>query len=222
MLIVAGSDTTSSVLAGFWFYITRNERVYKRLTSEIRSTFEFSEEITIGSKISSCVYLYACIDEALRITPSGPSDFPREVLSGGTTIEGEYFPKGTIVACSHWSMSRNEEIFGDPNSFRPERYIPSESTGVTVEHVNELKSYYQPFLIGPTNCAGKNVAMTEIAIVIAKTLFRLDVRAIPGEDLGAGHPNRGWGRRDKNVYQIMDAYITVHEGPIVQFKKRTF
>ncbi|PSN70776.1 cytochrome P450 [Corynespora cassiicola Philippines] len=221
LLIVAGSDTTSSTLSGFWFYISRNVNAYQRLTSEIRSTFKLCDEIKIGSKLSSCTYLYACIDEALRITPSGPSDFPREVLSGGTNIDGEYFPEGTIVGCSHWSMSRNEHIYGDPNRFRPERYIPSEATGVTVEQVNELKSYYQPFLIGPTNCAGKNIAMTELAIIIAKTLFALDLRSVPGEDLGAGHPSQGWGKRDKNQYQIVDVYITVHEGPMVQFRKRS-
>lgn len=221
MLIVAGSDSVSTILAGFWFYISRNESAYTRLTTEIRSTFKSSDEIVSGPKLASCVYLHACIDESLRIAPAGPSEFAREVLPGGTTINGEYFPQGVVVGCSNWAMGRNEQIFGDPNRFRPERYIPSEATGVTVEEVNRIKSYYQPFLIGPTNCVGKNIAMTELALIIARTLFRLDSRASPGEDLGASHPSLGWGRRDENQYQIIDAYITVHDGPMLQFKKRT-
>ncbi|KAF2017213.1 cytochrome P450 [Aaosphaeria arxii CBS 175.79] len=220
MLIVAGSDSTSSVLAGFWFYISRNERAYRRLTDEIRTTFTASEEIKSGPKLASCVYLYACIDESLRMVPAGPSELAREVLAGGATINGEHFPPGVVVGCAPWAMGRNELIFGDSTKFRPERYIPSETTGISVEDVSRIKSYYNPFLIGPGNCAGKNIAMAEIAIVIAKTLFRVDLRAVPGEDLGAGHPSMGWGRRDENQYQVEDAYITVHEGPMLQFKKR--
>ncbi|KAJ4305706.1 hypothetical protein N0V90_001237 [Kalmusia sp. IMI 367209] len=220
MLIVAGSDSTSSVLAGFWFYISRNESAYKRLTTEIRTTFKSSDEIVTGPKLASCVYLHACIDESLRAAPAGPSEFAREVLPGGTTINGEYFPQGVVVGCAHWAMGHNEQIFGDPNHFRPERYIPSEATGVTMEDVNRIKSYYQPFLIGPTNCVGKNIAMMEMALIISRTLFRLDLQAAPGENLGAGHPSLGWGRRDQNQYQISDAYITVHEGPMLRFKKR--
>jgi cytochrome P450 len=219
MLIVAGSDSISAILAGFWFYTSRNQPAYKRLTT-IRSTFRSSDEILGGSSLASCVYLYACIEEALRIAPAGPSEFAREILPGGTTLNGEHFPQGVVVGCANWAMGHNEQVFGDPTRFRPERYIPSDSTGVTAEEVNRIKSYYQPFLIGPTNCVGKNVAMTELALIIARILFRLDLQAAPGQHLGAGHPSLGWGRRDNNQYQIVDAYITVHDGPMLQFKKR--
>ncbi|KAF1961447.1 benzoate 4-monooxygenase cytochrome P450 [Byssothecium circinans] len=221
MLIVAGSDSVTGILAAFFFYMSRNESKYTALTTEICNTFRCSDEIVTGPKLASCVYLYACIDETLRMAPAGPSEFAREVLPGGTTINGEYFPQGVVVGCSNWAMGHNEQIFGDPTRFRPERYIPSEATAVTFDEVNRIKSYYQPFLIGPTNCVGKNIAMTELALVIARTLFRLELRAAPGEDLGAGHPSLGWGRRDGNQYQIKDAYVTVQDGPMIQFKKRT-
>lgn len=215
MLIVAGSDITSSVLAGLWFYLSRNEAVYQRLVDEVRRTFKNSEEIVSGPKIASCVYLHACIDEALRIAPAGASEFAREVLPGGTVVDGEFFPAGVVVGCAHWAMGRNEEVFGDPSRFRPERYIPSESTGVTVEDVNAIRSCFNPFLVGPFNCVGKNIAMMEMALIVAKTLFRLDLRAVAGENLGAGHAGLGWGRRDERQYQISDAYITVHQGPVL-------
>src|SRR5277367_323057 len=40
ILVVAGSDTTPVVLAGFFFYMTRNPRILAKLASEIRSTFK--------------------------------------------------------------------------------------------------------------------------------------------------------------------------------------
>jgi hypothetical protein len=62
--------------------------------------------------------------------------------------------------------------------------------------------------------------MSGMAPIIARTLFRLDLRAAPGETLDAGHPELGWGRRDERQYQISDAYITIHDGPLLQFRKR--
>ena len=220
MLIVAGSSSTSTVLAGLWFYLSRNEAACKRLVDELRTTFKNSDEIVSGPKLASCVYLHACIEEALRISPAGPSEFAREVLPGGTVINGEFFPAGVVVGCANWAMGHNEQVFKDPGRFRPERYIPSEATGVTAEEVSALRSYYHPFLIGPFNCVGKNIAMTEMALVVARTLFRLDLRAVPGDNLGAGHPKLGWGRNDESRYVLSDAYITVHEGPVLQFRKK--
>jgi cytochrome P450 len=220
MLIVAGSDSVSSPLSGFWFYISRNQSAYEKLKAEIRSTFKSPNDITNDSKLASCAYLFACIEETLRMVPAGTSEMPREVLPGGTTINGEYFPPGVVVGCCNWAMGRNEEVFGDPSRFRPERYLPSEARGVTIEDVNRIKSCYHPFLLGPTNCPGKSIAMAEIALVIAKTLYRLDLRAVPVGGLGAGHPRLGLGRREKGQYQIMDAYIAVRDGPVLQFKPR--
>lgn len=220
MLIVAGSSSTATVLAGLWFYLSRNEAVYKRLVNELRSTFKNSDEIVSGPKLASCVYLHACIEEALRISPAGRSEFAREVLAGGAVINGEFFPAGVVVGCAQWAMGHNERVFGDPGRFRPERYIPSQTTGVTAEDVNAIRSYYHPFLIGPFNCVGKNIAMTEMALVVARTLFHLDLRAVPGDNLGAGHSKLGWGKRDESQCNIDDAYITVNRGPMLLFRRK--
>ncbi|KAK3207719.1 hypothetical protein GRF29_96g100302 [Pseudopithomyces chartarum] len=122
MLIPAGSDTTSNTLSAFWFYLTSNPAAYTRLKSEIRTTFSSSSsDIVPGPRLSSCTYLHACIDETMRLDPAGPSEPPREILPGGATIDGEFYPAGTVVGCANWAMGRNERVFGDPGRFRPER-----------------------------------------------------------------------------------------------------
>lgn len=40
---------------------------------------------------------------------------------------GFALPPGTIVATQAWSMHRNAEIFADPESFLPERWLPASS-----------------------------------------------------------------------------------------------
>ena len=219
LLIIAGSDTTAISLCSFFFYLTRNPHAYAKVVAEIRSTFAAPQEIVGGTKLSSCTYLRACLDEAMRLSPVAASELLRTILPGGQEIDGDFYSAGTQVGVSGWASSRDES-FGDPNVFRPERWIVSEEQRVTADDVAHLKSYVHPFSAGPGNCVGQNLALLELLTTIARTLWRLDVRAAPGDTLGEGREELGWGRRDPKQYQLVDAYVAMREGPMVQFKKR--
>ena len=219
LLVVAGSDTTAITISSFFFYIVRNRRPYAKLVKEIRSTFDSADQIVGGSKLSSCKYLRACVDETLRMTPVGPSELSRTVLAGGQMIDGELYPAGVTVGISEWSSGRSDE-FGDPNVYRPERWIVDEEAGVTAEEVARISTYVHPFSAGWGNCVGQKLAMLELLVTVARTLFRLDVRGEPGSTLGEGSPELGWGKRERKNFQLFDAYISMRDGPMVQFRKR--
>lgn len=220
LLIVAGSDTTSVSLCGIFFYLTRNLYAYSKVVHETRSTFESAEDIVSGPKLMSCQYLRACIDESIRMTPPATSELEREVRPGGTTVEGEFIPAGVNIGCANWATSRNEDVYLDPNIFRPERWIVNEETGVTEEYVARCRENFHPFGQGPGNCAGKNLALLELMLTVGRTLHRLDVRMTPGSTAGQGGPELGWGRRDRRQYQVRDAFAAIRDGPEVQFRKR--
>lgn len=222
LLIIAGSDTTSISLCGFFFYLVHYPRVYAKLVNHIRSTFASVDEIVEGQKLSSCQYLRACLDEAMRLTPAGPSEFSRTILPGGLVIDGEFFPEGVNVGAAGWSDGHNDETYGDSNIYRPERWIVDEENGVTADSVAYIKSCFHPFSSGPRNCVGQNLAILEMLLVAARTLYRMDVRHAPGSKLGAGAPELGWGRRDKKSYQVDDGFISLRQGPMLQFRKREF
>jgi cytochrome P450 len=223
LLIVAGSDTTSSTICAVFFFITRHPRVYAKLAKEVRGNFRSAEEIGSGRDLmAKCEYLRAVIDETLRLSPAGPAELERTVLPGGTMIAGEFYPEGVTVGISNWSLGRNEDLWGDANTFRPERWIVSDhpDTLNTHEDVNRLKRSMHPFGKGPGSCLGKNMAMLQLCIIVARTLWRFDIRQTPGQTLGQGHPSLGWGRRNPNHYQVTDAYITLRQGPVIQYRKR--
>lgn len=220
LLVVAGSDTTSIVLCALFFYLTRYPHVYTKLIKEIRNTFQSIDEIHSGATLTSCQYLRACIDETMRMNVPLTTELPREVLSGGLEIDGQYIPEGTTVGTCGWAFTHNEEVFQDPEIYRPERWIVDETSGVTTEDVDRAKSAFFPFSSGPTNCVGKNLAILELLITAAKTLYQMDVRAFPGDTRGEGSPELGWGRRNRKQYQVFDAYLALRDGPVVQFRKR--
>ena len=64
ILIVAGSETTATLLSGTTFWLLQNRQAYEKLVNEIRSTFESEEEITIGA-VAGCKYLLAVLNEAV-------------------------------------------------------------------------------------------------------------------------------------------------------------
>ncbi|KAL8965293.1 MAG: hypothetical protein Q9197_006583 [Variospora fuerteventurae] len=219
LLVVAGSDTTSTQLCAFFFYLSRSPRPYQKLIEEIRSVFQSADEIVGGPQLSSCRYLRACLDESMRLTSVVPSELSRTILAGGLTIDGEHYPVGVTVGTSEWSTGRSDE-FGDPHVYRPERWLVDENTGVTSEEVARISSLVHPFSAGWANCVGQNLAILELLTTIARTLHRLDVRAEPGSTLGEGAPDLGWGRRDRKHFQLEDAFVAMRDGPMVQFKKR--
>ena len=72
VLMIAGSDTTSTGLTAVIFYLLRNPAALQKLTTEIRSQFSDVEEIVSGPRLNELSYLKCCIDEAMRLAPAVP------------------------------------------------------------------------------------------------------------------------------------------------------
>ena len=218
LLLSAGFDTTSAVIAATFFYLIRNPVAYAKLAAEVRHTFASVDEIVTGSQLSSCVYLRAVIDETMRMSPPGVSEGIREVLPGGITIRGHFIPAGLNVGTALYALHHDQGIFHDPFVFRPERWIVSET--VSAEAVAEVNAAVFPFSIGSRGCPGKRLAYQEMTTAMARLVFRMDFRAVAGDERGVGRPELMWGRRHKTQWQVKDALVVARDGPLIQFKLR--
>ncbi|KAF2110988.1 cytochrome P450 [Lophiotrema nucula] len=114
LLVVAGSDSTSVTLCNLFYYLAHYPLAHARLVKEITT---------------------------MRIAPAGLSELPREVLPGGITSDGEFFPPGTVVGTAFWTDGRNKGVYGDDvEVLRPERWIPSEDN--PAEEVSRIKAAF--------------------------------------------------------------------------------
>jgi cytochrome P450 len=230
MLISAGADTTSIVLAGFFFYMIHNPFALSNATKEIRSTFSDVEDIVSGPKLNSLIYTRACVDETLRLCPPAAAHLPREVLTGGLTVDGHFFPKGTAVGTSAYAIHHNPEYFPEPFAFKPERWIPSSSKssssddgGVSPEDLAKSKSAFCAFSLGTRGCIGKSLAYLELTLAIARALWCFDIRKPEGSEgpSGEGDPKAvEEGRRRVDEYQLRDFFLDDRQGPCVEFRWR--
>jgi len=93
ILIVAGSETSATLLSGCIFYLCTNPLTMSRLVSEIRSTFAKEDEITFRN-VASLPYLAAVIEESLRMHPPFVTSLARIVPPDGSIVDGHYVPGG--------------------------------------------------------------------------------------------------------------------------------
>ena len=61
LAIIAGSDTTSTVLTSVVYYLVKHPEAYKRLRDEIAETFLPGEEPTDAARLSRMPWLNACM-----------------------------------------------------------------------------------------------------------------------------------------------------------------
>jgi cytochrome P450 len=220
LLIIAGSDTTSTALASAFFYLTHNPQTLVKLSEEVRGKFADVEEIVAGKGLNGCVYLKAVIDEGMRLSPPVGGILPREVLAGGIEIDGVHVPEGIVVGTPHYTLHHNAAYFPAPFSFRPERWIAGSSAEVTTESVSLAQSAFCPFSVGPRGCIGKGLAYAELMESLARVVFMYDMRLAEGMTVGEGNLDAEWGRQRKEEYQLRDSFTSLKDGPYVQFRER--
>lgn len=93
LLIIAGSETTATVLSGVTYLLLKNPRVLKKLQDEIRSTFVREEEICFDS-CNKLEYCLAVLNEAMRLYPPVAAGLPRIVDAQGDMIGKHWLPGG--------------------------------------------------------------------------------------------------------------------------------
>jgi cytochrome P450 len=215
-------------MAATLFYLVRNPRALALVTEEVRAKFNEVEEIRQGSQLTSCTFLRACIDEAMRLSPSVGGLLPREVLTGGMTIDGESVPAGTVVGVPHYAIHHNPDYYPEPFDFVPERWIIGSTLGntkegpkVTEDDVVRAQSAFCPFSVGPRGCIGKGLAYVEMTTTLARVLFMYDLRRAVGvTDPGEGKEGAEWGRHRPGEFQLVDTFTSLKNGPMVEFRKR--
>ncbi|KAL5044872.1 hypothetical protein BDW71DRAFT_209001 [Aspergillus fruticulosus] len=168
VLVIAGSETTATLLSGAVYLLLANRDKMQRLVDEVRTAFDSQDDISIEA-IGRLVYLQAVIEESLRFYPPVAAGIHREVPPGGSQIEGRYVPAATAVTVSHYAAYHSAANFTQPDAFIPERFIDKSA-------FDDNRDVLQPFHVGPRNCIGRNLAYAEMKLILALLLFHFDLK----------------------------------------------
>ncbi|KAJ5171507.1 Cytochrome P450 E-class CYP52 [Penicillium coprophilum] len=181
-ILLAGRDTTASLLSWTILMLARHPDVFTKLRETVISnfgTYSSPQNITF-SAMKSCQYLQHVMNEVLRLYPVVP--FNRRTAIHNTTIprgggpDGQdpvYVRKGQAVIYSTHVMHRRKDLWGpDADQFKPERWMERKAGWE-----------YIPFNGGPRICIGQQFALTEVGYVIVRLLQRFD-------KIEDGYPNQ--------------------------------
>jgi cytochrome P450 len=171
LLILAGSETTKTALAGTVYLLLKNPSVLEKLTAEVRSKFTGIDEMTVD-RLANFEFLNACIQEGMRLHPPVPVGLPRRAISHDAMVAGAFVPKGTTVTIQAYATNRSPSNFANPTVFDPSRW-----TSEDIHSTNRLDAV-EPFSIGPRNCIGKNLAWVEMRLILTRLLFEFDLELL--------------------------------------------
>ncbi|KAH6608284.1 hypothetical protein Trco_004597, partial [Trichoderma cornu-damae] len=188
ILIIAGSETTATVLSAAAYFLGLYSEVQAKLAQEVRSAFRSAEDITITS-VQHLPYMLAVLDEVMRLYPPVAGGQPRLTAKGGAMIAGQY----TIVEVWQWALNHSPNLWKQPEDFIPERWLGDP------KFENDKRSAFQPFSTGPRNCVGKNLAYSEMRLILARVMMEYDIKLAEGTE--------GWDKRSKT-------FVLWEKGPL--------
>ena len=179
-LVLAGFETTANSLAWTWERLVRTPAAYERLRDAVRSDTQSDEHVE------------AAIIEGMRSRPVIPIIGRRVAVPWRL---GEYVvPAGQGVSISILLVHHREDLYPDPFTYRPERWLEHEG--------GRPPGTYEwlPFGGGTRRCLGAALAMAEQRVVLEAMVRRLDLEADRPEPEHAHHRNvtmipgrgRGW------------------------------
>jgi len=145
ILISAGHETTGNTLSWLMHNLASNPLQQQKLIDSIDNS-------TIDEVMQND-YLKACINESMRLfTTSWTSE---RVAMVDDNFELYSYPKGTVVVPFFFGAHRDENLWEDALTFKPERFIEDEKLA-------KSKKYF-PFGAGPRMCIGNSFALAEIS-----------------------------------------------------------
>ena len=175
--LVAGHETTSGALSFALYYLSRHLDVLAQAQAEADEILGADPDAEpTFEQVPKFRYVRRVLDESLRLWPTAPAftRSPREELTLST---------GHRMRPEDWAIiilpmvHRDPEVWGDDaDRFDPYRFTPDRSRG-RAPHV------YKPFGTGERSCIGRQFALHEAVLTLARVVHRFDLVGDPDYDL---------------------------------------
>ncbi|KAL3429624.1 cytochrome P450 [Aspergillus tetrazonus] len=167
LVIGAGLATTGWALTVGTFYLLSNPKVLARLRRELDEAIparnpENPSGALEWTELEKLPYLTGVIKEAVRLSHSTTSRNVRR-LPKPITYKDWVIPPRTPVSMTILFLHLDEDIYPEPKSFIPERWLDNPKT----KNGAPLERYFVGFGKGTRSCLGLNLAWCELYLVFA-------------------------------------------------------
>jgi cytochrome P450 len=196
-LFFVASHTTGITLTNILYDLAAHPECIAPLRAEIQAVqAECENGILTHTALQRLKRLDSFMKESLRMHPLTFATFERRVLRGFTLSDGTYIPQGTILEVPNHAISRDPEVFEDPETFNPWRFVAENHDGGAAAEKDGRQQFVSvsqtlgSFGYGRHACPGRFFAAVELKMILARAIVTYDMRL---KDRGARPKNLEFG-----------------------------
>jgi cytochrome P450 len=166
--VVAGHETTASVLNWTWYLLSEHPRVDERLAAELAPMAGAAPWLPA---LEEMPYARQVLNETMRLYPPGWLLSRRAIAPD--VLGGFEVPSGSSVLLPLYLLHRHPRYWQEPDVFDPDRFAPE-------REVEDHPRYaFIPFSAGPRHCIGETFAIYEMLMHLRKVVPRYRLERVP-------------------------------------------
>jgi cytochrome P450 len=173
IIFFAGHDTSALAATYVWYLLSLHPEQEARLHAELDAVL--GGRVPTTDDLEKLSYTRMVIEETMRLYPPAPALTGR-VAREPDEICGHPIRKGAEIVVLPWVLHRHRTLWDDPDRFDPERFSRERSA-------SRPRFAYLPFGGGPRICIGAQLALTEVALIVATMAQRYRLKLVPGQDI---------------------------------------
>ena len=158
--------TTISALSSIFLALINNVPCAERIYQEIVSVIGTDRLPTLNDK-ANMPYTEAAMMECLRVANIVPIIMPHNCMED-CVFEGYNISKDTRILANLWTVNRDPSVWGDPEVFRPERFLDGSGKLLPPEH--KLRQAWLLFGVGRRNCVGEVMARSRMFLYMTSLI----------------------------------------------------
>eukprot|EP00058_Branchiostoma_floridae_P026680 XP_002612171.1 hypothetical protein BRAFLDRAFT_125371 [Branchiostoma floridae] len=153
-----GTETTTHALRWAIQFFAAHPEIQEKVAAELDSVVGRDRLPGLGDR-QNTPYTEATVNEVLRMGIPDPLSLPRATTQD-TSLRGYHIPKGTMVLPNLWALHHDPDIWGDPHTFRPERFLDESGKLMPKPFA------WMPFCVGRRACPGEKMGMADTYLLL--------------------------------------------------------
>jgi hypothetical protein len=157
----AAHETSGDTLTWLYYELSRRPGLQARLRKELLTLdppIHYpplpGSELPDFKAVDNLPVLDAILQETLRLWTAVPGGQPRSTPPGGCSLAGyDNIPAGVRVMCAAYNLHRNPDVFPNPETFDPDRWL-----NATPEQLTEMRHWFWAWGSGGRMCIGLHFA----------------------------------------------------------------
>jgi cytochrome P450 len=165
-LLLFGHDTTAAAMGWAFFHIYRHPEALQTISQELATAPGDAKPD------SAYRFLEACINESMRLSPVVVH--VTRVAIQDTSVGGYAVKAGGRVLPCIYLAHHNPDVFPQPYTFRPERFL-----GNNPRHAHS----FFPFGLGNRLCVGRPFALRQMTLLMATFIEHFNLELVSADEV---------------------------------------